>query len=230
MGSVQRFCDRAMLLERGRLVEMGSPEQVARRYVDMNFRRDAEGPEGPESAQHADETPGAAPVDRTDPVRFVFGQAEWTNGVGLDTVMGGDTCRLRARLQALEPVHAPSVTFLVFNQHDQRVVVLPCPFPVDARPALEPGDCIDYKVRFGCILGAGPYVVRAEVSQGESGLDVIHRNDSLARFLVVNTYSTGGIVDIPFEAESQYVDNWPLDYGLAPESDSEDTGEKVEAG
>ncbi len=30
MGDVQRFCDRAMLLERGSVVELGAPDRVAR--------------------------------------------------------------------------------------------------------------------------------------------------------------------------------------------------------
>ena len=39
MGSIQRFCDRAMLIERGHVVEIGDPASVARRYNDLNFNR-----------------------------------------------------------------------------------------------------------------------------------------------------------------------------------------------
>src|SRR3954463_9286287 len=37
MDQVQRFCTRAMLLERGRLVEIGPAADVARRYLRLNF-------------------------------------------------------------------------------------------------------------------------------------------------------------------------------------------------
>src|SRR6202012_5903283 len=39
MGAVERFCDRAMLLERGRIVDVGAPSSIARQYNQHNFRR-----------------------------------------------------------------------------------------------------------------------------------------------------------------------------------------------
>ena len=39
MGSVSRLCDRAMLMERGRIVCMGDPDRVAREYHELNFGR-----------------------------------------------------------------------------------------------------------------------------------------------------------------------------------------------
>ncbi len=37
MGAVQRFCHRAMLLERGKVVAIGDPKDVADRYLELNF-------------------------------------------------------------------------------------------------------------------------------------------------------------------------------------------------
>ena len=37
MGAAQRFCDRAMVLERGRVVGMGDTRQVAEEYLRLNF-------------------------------------------------------------------------------------------------------------------------------------------------------------------------------------------------
>jgi ABC-type polysaccharide/polyol phosphate transport system ATPase subunit len=37
MFSVERFCDRAMLMERGEMIELGSPHEVARAYHKLNF-------------------------------------------------------------------------------------------------------------------------------------------------------------------------------------------------
>jgi len=204
MGSVERFCDRAMLLEKGNLVKLGEPSEIAELYVDMNFRRKEEPAE-------EDETPVAGSAREDDgPVQFLFARAEHTNGVGIPAVIAGETCRLRARLQARETVDAPGVTLELFNESEQRVLVIPCPTPPDVADRLTPGDVVDYVVRFRCVLGAGPYLVKGKVSRGDSGLDVIHRNDSLARFLVVNTAATGGIVDLQVEREVNYVDRWPV--------------------
>ncbi len=42
MGSLNRFCHRALLLERGSLVHLGEPHEVADRYLEINFGRDPE--------------------------------------------------------------------------------------------------------------------------------------------------------------------------------------------
>src|SRR5947209_20453925 len=39
MGAVERFCDRAMLLEAGRAVDVGDPASIARQYNQINFER-----------------------------------------------------------------------------------------------------------------------------------------------------------------------------------------------
>src|SRR5205085_4647458 len=41
MGSVKRFCDRAMLIERGDLRMIGKPNDIADNYMEINFGREA---------------------------------------------------------------------------------------------------------------------------------------------------------------------------------------------
>jgi len=41
MNAVTRFCHRAVLLERGKIVASGEPEHVANHYLELNFNRDA---------------------------------------------------------------------------------------------------------------------------------------------------------------------------------------------
>ena len=40
MGAMQRFCHRALLLERGDPVYLGEPHEVADRYLELNFGRE----------------------------------------------------------------------------------------------------------------------------------------------------------------------------------------------
>ncbi len=42
MGALNRFCHRALLLERGSPVHLGEPHEVADRYLEINFGRDPE--------------------------------------------------------------------------------------------------------------------------------------------------------------------------------------------
>ena len=43
MTAVRRFCDRAMLIERGRIVNIGDPEDISREYGEINFGDAAHG-------------------------------------------------------------------------------------------------------------------------------------------------------------------------------------------
>jgi ABC-type polysaccharide/polyol phosphate transport system ATPase subunit len=59
MSAVQRFCDRALLLENGRPVELGDPEQVGNRYLELNFSEQARAVE--QQAAAAETASAAAP-------------------------------------------------------------------------------------------------------------------------------------------------------------------------
>jgi ABC-type polysaccharide/polyol phosphate transport system ATPase subunit len=201
MGSVERFCDRAMLLEQGKVVLIGDPAEVAELYVDMNFRR--KNAETPSVEQSSHKTLSAR--GESGPVRFVFGQAEEDNGVGVYAVVAGRNCRLRVRVEALEVVQAPAVTLEIYNEHQQRILAMPM-HVASAPSQLEPGDVVDYIVEFPNVLAPGPYVVSGKIARGESGLDVVHRNDSLARFLVVGTHASGGLVNLEFAVNATMVD------------------------
>ena len=61
MRAVERFCDRAVLLEHGRVVAIGEPAAIAARYEEVNRTSDGiRGPAGPEP----DEAPRAPAVPR----------------------------------------------------------------------------------------------------------------------------------------------------------------------
>jgi ABC-2 type transport system ATP-binding protein len=39
MGSVLKFCDRAMLVNKGKVVQIGSPKEIADAYIEMNYEK-----------------------------------------------------------------------------------------------------------------------------------------------------------------------------------------------
>ena len=50
MGAVERFCDRALLMERGRVVALGEPHEIALAYNEANFGRRGGSAEGADPA------------------------------------------------------------------------------------------------------------------------------------------------------------------------------------
>src|SRR5689334_12196305 len=112
MGAVNRFCDRALLLERGRVAAVGDPETVGNRYFELNFSE----------AARAD-----AGLDRSTE-RMGDGHAEivecwFEDGAGepVTGVPSGAPCAFAARVRFVEPVDDP--LFGVVLQNDRRETV-----------------------------------------------------------------------------------------------------------
>jgi ABC-2 type transport system ATP-binding protein len=68
MAAVQRFCDRALLLEHGRPVELGDPEHVGNRYLELNFSQEARAAEKV-AAEAELESDDATETPTTEPSR-----------------------------------------------------------------------------------------------------------------------------------------------------------------
>src|SRR3954471_16497954 len=86
MSSVERFCDRAMLLERGHVADIGDPKPVSMHYLQLNFSQDAREAEAareiadPASAAQAAEKLLGVPGRGADELRAGDGGAEIING------------------------------------------------------------------------------------------------------------------------------------------------------
>src|SRR3954454_19182237 len=90
MESVERFCDRALLLERGEVVALDEPRRVTRRYNELNFGRGREGK--PQRSRHGD---GAA----------VIVDAWFENHAGerADVLEAGPPCSFHAEVAVRAP-------------------------------------------------------------------------------------------------------------------------------
>jgi ABC-type polysaccharide/polyol phosphate transport system ATPase subunit len=97
MAAVQRFCDRALLLEHGRPVELGDPEHVGNRYLELNFSQEAraaeqvaaeaelENDDGIEARTAEPSGPAVtvtSPPEEDDDEAFSRGEAERRDGDG----------------------------------------------------------------------------------------------------------------------------------------------------
>jgi len=85
MSAVQRFCNRALLLEHGRAVELGDPEHVGNRYLELNFS---------EQARHEEKVAAEAEsVESAGGVATVAGPAQAQGGEepALDELAEADT-------------------------------------------------------------------------------------------------------------------------------------------
>jgi ABC-type polysaccharide/polyol phosphate transport system ATPase subunit len=190
MGAVNRFCDRALLLERGRVAAHGDPETVGNRYFELNFSE----------AARAD-----AGLDRSTE-RMGDGHAEivecWFEdgaGAAVAGVAAGAPCAFAARVRFIEPVDDP--LFGVVVQNDRRETVLAASTlwsdPTPGR--YEPGDEVTYRVRFENRLVPGRYFATPAVARQGQGIAWIDRRERMADLLVSGLTRTDAVVDLPYE-------------------------------
>ncbi|HWH44534.1 MAG TPA: ABC transporter ATP-binding protein [Thermoleophilaceae bacterium] len=88
MSAVHRFCDRAMLLERGEVIATGDPDEVAEQYLALNFPRGRT-----ERTVLEDEEQGLALAARIAEVWF-----EDENGFPQEFLAHGRRCTFRAKV------------------------------------------------------------------------------------------------------------------------------------
>jgi ABC-type polysaccharide/polyol phosphate transport system ATPase subunit len=192
MGAVQRFCDRAVLLERGVVRLVGDPERVANHYTEVNFGRDrlAEGGPGGE--------------------RFGNGQAEIVDvrfedegGEPATTLAHGAACTVSVRVRFNETIENLAVAVLLENELHQPLFATSTEDGGIEIPRNEAGSEWVYTVKFENHFAAGRIYASPWVVARTTGL--VDRRPRLASAVVTSPRKTGGIVEIPHEMSYESV-------------------------
>jgi ABC-type polysaccharide/polyol phosphate transport system ATPase subunit len=195
MGAVTRFCHRAMLLERGEVVAMGDPTEVADRYLELAFGREI----GHEELEVA--TPrmgdGAARVSEV-----------W---------IGDDRAEKRSVAPQSEPLTVnvlvkfnsdvlnPAVSLTLLNEHRQPVVVATTTDDHEQSGGFQEAELAVFSFSMHNMLAPGRYHPIVTITHRGEGLDVIDRFTREASFVVTGLSASGGMVEIPVQTA---VDRW----------------------
>lgn len=189
MAAVQRFCDRALLLDGGQLVELGDPEHVGNRYLELNFAG------------------GARSGERTDEERYGDGRAtieeawfEDAEGERSEVLASGSPCSFVGRVRFHDRVEHP--LFGVNLQNSQRDTVLSASnLWSDPEPGtFEAGDEVVFRVTFSNRLAPDRYFATPAIARGGgAGVAWIDRRERLVDCLVTGVRRTDALVDLPYE-------------------------------
>ena len=184
VGLVRRFCNRAMLIDKHRIEAIGAPDEIARRYLDVNFLDS--------------ETVGAEPTvaDRAQ-IREVWVSDE--RGERTTMTRFGDQIRISALIEAHAGLPDPEVRIQLENEAGVRVFAastLEFDQPVDD---FAPGEQRVFAVRLENRLVSATYAVNVLVRSRTHPEDVSAVETNIARFAVVGGDHVGGIYDIDHE-------------------------------
>jgi ABC-2 type transport system ATP-binding protein len=209
MGAVQRFCDRAMLLEHGRRVELGEPELVGSRYLELNFSRDARAVEAREAGEVA-EPAAAAPAAEEEAGRVGDGRAEiveaWfedEHGARTEVLPARRPCAVRVRVHVHERVEDPLVGVNLHNSLGDHVWGANN-LMLDGAGVFEAGEELIFAVRFTNLLAPDRYWATPAVAKGGGGLVWHDRRPRFASVVITATRASEGLVDLPFEIDVEH--------------------------
>ena len=179
MGSMQRFCHRAMLLERGE-VHLGEPQEVADRYLEINFGRDP--PDAESSRGRARRWRGAGGRRSGWRTRAASGSSRSPH----------EPVTLKARVSFMVDVVDPSASVYIHNEEHKAVVVattwIATSAPASSPPARRPCS----HSRSTTSSPPGRYSPVIKLAHRGAGLDVIDRFESGFSFVVTGPRRSAG--------------------------------------
>jgi ABC-type polysaccharide/polyol phosphate transport system ATPase subunit len=188
MGSVERFCDRAMLLERGRMTALGEPHAITLAYNELNFGRLVH--DEVERNRYGDQA-----VCEIDGAWFERSGERVTSlaaGEPLEIVMG-----VRFRGSVENPIFAISLR----NEIGHTVFATSTQWLGIDTGTFREGDAVEVRIALESWLAPSTYKLTPSVARDGAGTNALDLREDLVTLAVHSTKTTGGIVDIPHRIE-----------------------------
>jgi ABC-type polysaccharide/polyol phosphate transport system ATPase subunit len=186
MSAVTQFCHRAMLLERGRVATIDEPEEVARRYIRVNF---------PELAPTGADVDSAVLGDRAAYVVECWFEDE--TGERREYLPQRTESALRARIRFAHPVDDPSFALLLKDAHGRPVFATSTIWAEERTGSFSAGEEVVFGVSFDNLLAPGRYFATVQVAERGSGKALIDERDRAATMVATGARETEGVVELP---------------------------------
>jgi ABC-type polysaccharide/polyol phosphate transport system ATPase subunit len=188
MSSIKRFCDRAMLLERGRVLSIDGPDEISRAYNELNFGR--------VMAPSAGTT---APVGRhVAEVRDAW--FELASGERVSSVPHGVPMTMSAQVTFHERTEDPWFAFHLRNDARHVVFTTGSFMHTGGTGTFEAGESAVVRVTLDNWFAPGSYDLTPTVAR-TGGAEVLDVREDLASMLVHGIPNLGGVIEPPHTFE-----------------------------
>ena len=182
MGLVEQFCDRAMLLERGRVLALGEPREVGRLYHKVNFGR----------LVHEE----TAPVAQATPAEITGAWYE-TGGERTAEIAQGDPLEICVSVQFNEELTDPVFALTLRNEVGHTIFATSTQWTDVHTGRFEAGDTAIVRTRLDAWFAPSRYSVSPSIALAGSGANALDLREDLTSIIVHATRASGGIVDPP---------------------------------
>ena len=188
MGSLNRFCHRALLLERGHPVHLGEPHEVADRYLEINFGHNADASGG-----------GADGGGGDGEARVLEAWIEDEHGERPASLPQGQRIALKALVRFEVDVEDPVASVYVLNEDHVAIVVATSSKGNERSGSSAPARRSLCSFAFENVLAPGRYNPLFTIAHRGTGMDLMDRIEGAFSFVVTGPEAMGGAVDLPVE-------------------------------
>ena len=188
MGTVERFCDRAMLLERGEVVDIGEPSSIARQYNQINFRY---------VRRQAIEHGGPDPLRKPAVAEILRAAFEADDGQTMVAAEQGRTCCMRFDVRFHADAEDPLFAIGLRDDRGQLAFVAASYLGHGPTGHFEAGQEATVRVQFENWLAPGRYRLMASVNKNGFGSESFDTREDICSVIVHANFSGGGAVDLP---------------------------------
>ncbi len=186
MAAVRRFCHRAVLLERGKVVRIGEPSEVADSYVDLSFHTGGEDAAPREDGRSGDGT-----------AEIIEGWWEDEHGERQTILHQSRPCSFHARVRFAREVTNPGIATVFENEHHQPLMATSTQWTEGETGRFEAGDEAVFSVHMDMAFAPGRVYASPWVALGAHR--VMDRRPRIASAVVVGGHVSGGLVDLPHD-------------------------------
>ena len=189
MEAVNRFCDRALLLERGRAVKMGEPAEVSGEYLAINFRR--------ERGADATELIGKL-RDRAAVITEAWFEDE--HGQRREYLESGRPCTCKVRVEFNWELDDPAFAMAIETDRGTNVFATSNTWTGCETGSFRGGDQAVFAVAFENFLAPGRYYVSPQVALLTGpGAGIVDRRERAAAMVVTGAAGEGGLTALPHD-------------------------------
>ena len=169
MSAIERFCHRALLLDGGGVDLIGAPEDVGRRYHELN-------------EAHLQST--LPPESRATAATVSDAWLSDEDGRRLDALLPGGRLVLNLELDVRDRIEAPTIVMWVETREGARLFLTSSHESGSSPEAFDPGERVHLRVRAKNALRAGHYFIGASLARGGRADDAVFYQPHAGRFTV----------------------------------------------
>ena len=185
MRAVEHFCDRAMLIERGRVQSIGQPRAIAQAYNELNFGALVESTDG----HHR----GAAEI-----LACWF---ETADGEAVTEIPQGEPLVVCMDVHFHRSVDDPVYAVNLRNLPRHTIFATSTRAMGTPTSRVAAGDRVRVRVALENWLAPSRYTATPSVAAGDAADETMDIREDLASLMLTGPRTTGGIVDVPHTIE-----------------------------